>query len=186
MVKEVEFLTLRELDSRGLLARQCAELYCRVWQEPPWNELFWTPDVVQGMLSQELCRPDASCVLALERIAGIPNIIGFSWGYNVDKENLAVIAGNRQLDSLFENEDASRVFYVDELGVDPGKRLKGVGRKLSEMLLAHARKQGHSRAVLRTDAGALPARALYAHLGFTELAVKDSRHESRTYWLLNL
>lgn len=182
MTEKVEFFMFQNLAGRCRLSQQCAELYCRIWKEPPWCEYFWTPDSVQEMMCQELCRPDALCVLAVKPEP--LGIVGFTWGYNVDQEILATTAGSNQLDFVFE--EARRVYYIDELGVDPGKRHKGVGRQLTTLLLDHARGQGHRRIVLRTDLRAVPARTLYSHLGFTELDVRDAQHENRTYWLLNL
>ena len=192
MRNDVEYPMFSNFEIGGVLAEQCANLYCRIWKEPPWCEDFWIPDQVEKTLRQELLRPDAGCVLALiEYITGCraepPDpicTIGFTWGYSVDRQELAEIAGGNQLD--FITESTPRVFYIDELGVDPDNRLKGVGRKLTTKLIIHAQKCGHRRIALRTDLRAIPARVLYRHLGFTELDVKDSRHENRTYWLLDL
>lgn len=175
----LSFGKLNCFNNTAATARQCAELYCKIWKEPPWCEDFWTPEGVVRTLSEEMKRQDAECYLA-ENGA----VIGFTWGYSVNCQELSEIAGNSQLDFITEN--APRVFYVDELGVDPDNRLRGVGRTLTLKLLHHAKGRGFYRIIVRTDSRAIPARTLYGHLGFVELDIRDSRHENRTYWLLNL
>ena len=131
-------------------------------------------------LSEEMQRPDAECFVAKE----LSRIIGFTWGYSVSRQELAKIAGGEQLDFITENDP--RIFYIDELGVNIQNRRKGVGERLTTELLNHARRGGFRKVVLRTDLSAVPAHRLYARLGFSELDVKDGRHENRNYWLLNL
>jgi len=193
MLVGLSYLKFGNTPERPVLMEQCSELYCQIWKEPPWCEDFWVPEEVRQTLSKELELPGAVCVLAANEYTQHPYteydddkycVLGFTWGYSVSQEDLRRIAGHEGLDFVFEN--TPRAFYIDELGVDPGKRLKGVGRQLTTLLLDHARGQGHRRIVLRTDLRAVPARALYSHLGFTELDVKDAQHENRTYWLLDL
>ena len=162
--------------------QQCAELYCKIWQEPPWCEDFWKPQEVLQTLREEIQRPDAKCYMAIRTEQLI--VIGFTWGYSVDRQELTEIAGGSQLDFITENTPS--VFYIDELGVDPASRHNRVGSSLTKELIGHAQKCGHRRIIVRTDLRAVPARKLYSRFGFTELDVKDGRHDNRNYWLLDI
>jgi len=174
--------TMKQFSSCASALRQCAELYCKIWKEPPWCEDFWKAPEVLQMMEKEMQRPDAECFLAVKTKQLI--VIGFTWGYSVDRQELAEISGGNRLDFITEN--TPRVFYIDELGVDPASRLNRVGNTLTRELIGHAKERGHRRIVVRTDLRAIPARILYGRHGFIELNVKDERHENRNYWLLNL
>lgn len=157
---------------------KCAQLYCAIWREPPWNEDFWkTEDVLQD-LAKELSEPFAQIVLASAQ----EEIIGFTWGYQVSKEKMAEISGNNQLDYLFTRN--ARIFYVDELGVGSEFRQRGIGEKLSRELLRLAKKDSTNLVLLRTDVLATSARILYEELGFQELPVRDKKYPDRSYWML--
>ncbi|MFA6421860.1 MAG: GNAT family N-acetyltransferase [Candidatus Buchananbacteria bacterium] len=162
----------------------CASLYCEIWREPPWNEDFWTTEIVLQELKEELARGQSRGFLALPTDPKSNDaIIGFTWGYRVSMEDMQNISGTSQMDRFFENGE---VFYIDELGVDSNCRLKGAGRELSECLLEWAIKTGHETILLRTDLRAEPARALYKGLGFVELDVIDANEHQRSYWVLEL
>jgi ribosomal protein S18 acetylase RimI-like enzyme len=180
MNNSVNYERLAQFADQTDTTRQFALLYCQIWKEPPWNEDFWTPEDVLQTLSKKMQLPEAECFLAQNQ--GL--IIGFTRGYSVNRQELAEIAGGEQLNFIMES--TPRIFYIDELGVAPNGRCHGIGRALTMKLIKHAKTRGLNLVVLRTERLALPARAVYRHLGFTELDVKDSRHESRTYWLLNL
>jgi ribosomal protein S18 acetylase RimI-like enzyme len=163
------------------LAKSCAELYCRIWKEPPWNEDFWRPEDVMINFRKDLAMPEASCWFSTNDSDGL---LGFSWGYEVDSKGLNKVVGDDRLEYLFEHD--SKLFYVSELGVDADKRQKGVGKRLTQLLLSDALAAGFRYTILRTDLRATPARTLYSHLGFQELPILDSRHASRSYWLLQM
>lgn len=163
------------------LAKSCAKLYCRIWKEPPWNEDFWKPEDVLINFRQDLAMPEASCWFSANNS---DELLGFSWGYGIDNGDLNEIVGDNRLNYLFEHEP--RLFYVSEVGVDADKRQKGIGKRLTQLLLSDASASGFRCALLRTDLRATPARTLYSHLGFQELPTLDSRHASRSYWLLQM
>jgi hypothetical protein len=41
------------------MLKSAAKLYCQIWQEPPWNEDFWTVDGVIKDLDDQIQRPGA-------------------------------------------------------------------------------------------------------------------------------
>lgn len=157
---------------------KCAELYCAIWREPPWNEDFWKPEAVMRDLAKELAEPFAQIVLASAQ----EEIIGFTWGYQVSKEKMAEISGNNQMDFLFTKN--ARIFYIDELGVSSRYRQMGIGKDLSQKLLCLARESNANLVLLRTDILAVSARILYEKLGFQELPVRDKKYPDRSYWML--
>jgi len=164
---------------KNALGQKCAELYCRIWKEPPWCEDFWQPNDVLNTLKKELDKPAAACWLAITQTQ---EILGFTWGYGVNRYDLRKIAGNNQINYLFK--DNKKVFYIDELGVDNKKRQKGLGKTLTIKLIDHAISHDYGKIALRTDIKAIPARIVYQRLGFKELDIKDANHPTRSYWLL--
>lgn len=159
--------------------KECAQLYCQLWQEPPWNEFYWTSEQVIQDMQRELAMPSAQCFMAMN-----PEVIGFTWGYSVDRETLREISQGDHLDRLFSAQ--ARVYYIDELGVSSSHRGKGIGKELTTHLTLYAQSQGHTIVTLRTDKQAMEARSVYAKLGFVELPVIDSRYPDRSYWFLML
>ncbi len=157
-----------------------AELYCQIWQEPPWNENFWTREGVMCDIQGELIKENAFGYVAVNH----SQVASFTWGYQVSKERMAEICGSNQLDMFFTNH--SKVFYIDELGTDKALRKHRLGRELSWRLLSTIESEGFSLALLRTDIQAFAARALYSKLGFKELSVLDEKHQDRSYWVLDL
>ncbi|MFA6593670.1 MAG: GNAT family N-acetyltransferase [Candidatus Buchananbacteria bacterium] len=162
-----------------VLGIKCAQLYCRIWKEAPWCENFWTPVNVLAKLQQQLEKSQALCWLAL---SSPPKIVGFSWGFGVSRDELAEIASGHMLDSFFS--ESAKIFYFSELGVDTRKRHGGIGKKLTEKLVEHAKNCGYNKIMLRTDIRATAARTLYEHLGFKELGIKDAQFSERIYYLL--
>lgn len=177
MEVEVERLDVKNEE----ILRKCARLYCQIWKEPPWNEDFWTVEGVIEDIKKQMKQPNAVGFLALHR----GEVVGFTWGYEVSKEDLREISGVEALDVLFKK--GSRVFYIDELGVDSSFRKRGIGEQLSKVLIATARNSCEIRSfTLRTNIEAVAARNLYVKLGFRDLSIRDAEHSQRTYWFLEL
>ena len=177
-MKEVK---IERLDMRNKeLLEKCAKLYCEIWKEPPWSEDFWT---IEGVIKD--IRKQMKCSNAVGFLALYDGeVIGFTWGYEISKNDLQEISGVKSLDIIFEN---SRVFYIDELGVSPLFRNKGIGEQLSRTLLAAVRNSCEIRCfTLRTDIKAVAARNLYIKLGFSDLSIRDAEHSQRTYWFIEL
>lgn len=172
-MKIIEFSSNTE---KGI-AHKCATLYREIFHEPPWNEDWDIVKVIEDMYEQA-AYPGFHGLFAMDDC----EIIGFTWGYSVSCEVMQKIVGNDELNYLFV--DGNCLFYIDELGVGPVCRGKGVGRKITQSLIEFAKNNGATSIVLRTDDKAEAAKKLYCHLGFENLNIKDGIYDSRTYWRL--
>ncbi len=157
------------------LIQQCVKLYCKIWEEPPWEEK-WDGKKVLKDIENELREPNAKMLLALKD----GQVVGFTWGYFVDRSKLRKISGNWNLDFIFDKNE--KIYYIDELGVDSLYRKRGIGKMLTDALLL-AIPPETNKLILRTDKEADSARQLYEKLHFIELEVLDEEHHSRSYWL---
>lgn len=162
------------------ILRSCAKLYCEIWKEPPWNEYFWTVDGVTEDLKRQVNMSGAKGFFATND----GEVVGFTWGYLTTQSAMRNISESESLDFLFS--DIECVFYLAELGVCRSFREHKIGEKLTVALLGELAKDGTRLVVLRTDIKANAARRLYQKIGFTDLMVKDGKHEDRTYWVLPL
>ena len=160
---------------------ECASLYCQIWKEPPWNEDFWTIPGVKDDLQKEMAKDGATGFLSFSWGRKL-EVIGFTWGYRIDSYQLAEIASNPEVGKFFKTGEVA--FYIDELGVSPGYRGRGIGKSLTGLLVGQALYQGVKKIFLRTDKKALAARRVYSDLGFRELSLADRSYEERNYWLL--
>lgn len=166
------------------LIERCAHLYCRIWQEPPWNEDFWEPEKVVNDILVQIDKDDSELLFACQLSIPHPEVVGFTWGYGVSAEEMREICACNELDSLFSN--GRTVFYIDELGVSSSHRKHGLGERLSNFLLDSLASSGFHQVALRTDVAATAARSLYAKIGFRELPVRDANYVNRTYWVKEL
>lgn len=182
---EANGFKITELRPNSTFLKNCASLYCEIWKEPPWNEDFWTTPEVMREIKSDLNRKQSKGFIARSTVPAMPpKIIGFTWGYEVTEEEMRLISGTAQMDNFFK--DGNRVFYINELGVSSDARVKGVGLQLSSNLLDWTEANGFMTILLRTDLRAMPARTLYARLGFVELDVIDAKEQQRSYWALHI
>lgn len=180
----VEILKFDNRDLNKLMYKSYAELYCKIWREDPWLEFFWTVDGVKDDLKKHLKLPGAQIFLALLTNNKDRKVVGFTLGQTVGLNDMRKISSSKKLDYLFV--DSQTAFYINELGIDPDFRGYGLGRALSERLIKQAKRLGHSQIILRTDLRSIPARTLYARLGFKELPIIDGVETKRSYWLLSV
>lgn len=164
-------------EASDVTREQLAKLYCQIWREPPWNEDNWTIEQVLADLRQEL-----QLLGALGYTANDPHVVGFTWGYQVNKERLQTISGSTMLNYMFAYNQ--KTFYVDELGVDNCCRQRGVGSILTSQLLNEVWWQEYQQVVLRTDDQAEAAIKLYQRLGFVNQPFHDAAYATRRYWVL--
>ena len=157
--------------------RKTAELYCEIWKEPPWNEDFWKPEAVIKDLQEQMVKQNAIFLLATNETT---EIIGFTWGYEINVTELSQISGVPI--NIWKKEIKEKVlFYIDEFGVKQTYRRRGIGQKLAKELLKQISYSDINCVILRTDALAIPARTVYSKIGFKESAIRDAEHQNRTY-----
>lgn len=166
---------LAQGDEKKIVA--VAELYCEIWQEPPWNEDFWKVPEVSEKIRVCFERQSFGIFVAEENEV----TAGFTWGYQVSCDELREIAGHGQLDFLFE--PLNRIMYLADLATKSSFRRRGIGEKLTCALIEFAYDAGITHIVLRTHKKAVAARNLYQKAGFKELPVEDKEYPDRTYWL---
>ena len=70
--------------------------------------------------------------------------------------------------TILRHPDKPPTLFVNEVGVDPAHRRRGIGAHLTRRLLQRARTQGAHTAWLATEADNVAARALYKKLGARE------------------
>lgn len=192
-----------EVSSRVLI--NCANLYCNIWKESPWNEDFWKTDEVLVEMKNQLAKRGAEGILALyERelyyyeyenhhdLFSLPErpdqdqllvVVGFTWGYRITRSMARQISGSKLLDDVFKRKGP--VYYIDELGVASEFRDKKIGWGLTTRFIENT-ELGSKAFLLRTDKKAEAARALYFKLGFKDLQIEDNFYPDRTYWLLEV
>jgi RimJ/RimL family protein N-acetyltransferase len=177
-VKQVTILAKearRFFKTNSQLGRSLSEMYCDVWREPPWNEDFWVPSEVKKELVEQNSRDSAvGCYAFCEN-----RTIGFTLGYQIQKEEMREISSGMMFDYLFLNGDI--IFYIDELAVENRFRNNGIANSLCQELIECAIDFGAQTFILRTDVRALPARRVYQKNGFWDTEIKDGKHETRTY-----
>lgn len=179
-IESINYLEFNELNNE--LLDSYANLYCEIWREPPWNELFWKPESVLVDLEQQIIKQDSCAFFSTN--SSKDKIVGFTWGYAVNLQELTEMSSGANFEEFVSKDE--RIFYIDELGVEKNHRNLGVGKRLSLIMIDEIRARSFSKVVLRTNMIAIPARKLYCVLGFTELSVRDLKYTDRTYWLLKL
>lgn len=155
---------------------QMAELYCAVWQEPPWNEMEWQIDEVLADLQSIPNMQDGLLYAAVTN----NRVVGFTAGWPISRYEFFEKSGTK-IGRFFKDDEPA--FYIAELGCDCRFRGHGIGRQLSLRLIGNAAELGYSRFVLRTHLMAHPARKLYASLGFHETRIIDYTYPDRSYWV---
>jgi len=167
------------------IMRKCAELYCRIWKEPPWEESYWIPPMFMAQIRTAFARRGYVGLLALcaDNPGVYASVVGFIWGYLARSGDITDVSSNQCLpDSIFRLYP--EVFYLAELGVDPAYRNRGIGTQLSRDLIDKLKGQGSQPISLRTHIDDIPGRNIYAGLGFEELPIADRQFSPHTYWLL--
>ncbi|MCW1296075.1 MAG: GNAT family N-acetyltransferase [Candidatus Parvarchaeota archaeon] len=165
---------------------------------------YWTIRRVLKDLSKELNKKDATCLIAettgkriyryfdnralCTKKSGIKKvdkdtIIGFTWGYGIDKEEIFRLTKSVELLDLLENE---RVAYIDEIGVLNDFRALGIGEELCNSLIWKFNKKRYNSILTRTNPRAEAAISLFKKLGFKDTSIKDPVYNERIYLLKRL
>ena len=92
-----------------------------------------------------------------------------------DRDVFVAVADGRPVGfvAVALNAFHERMGVIDIIGVDPEYQRRGVGMRLTEVAIAHMRREGMDIAVVETggDSGHAPARAAYEEAGFTLLPI---------------
>lgn len=146
--------------------KSLVELYKEIWKELPWNEFFWTSEMVDEDINFALSQEDFIGKLALNS----NNVIGFTWGYRLPLEKFPFL-------KEVVGED---VIYIDELAVKSDFRRRKIGTTLTNMLIGDVSKLGYNTITLRTNTNGF-AYIFYKKLGFEDIGVRDPDYPERTY-----
>ena len=170
---EVYESTTAELDAELLV------VYAAIYADAPYNE---TPeDVAEFAAVWPRIRSEPGFRLVVARVDGV--LVGMAEGYVLRPdcgwwpEGVAAEVAREWI-----TDGVGRSFGVDELGIVPAWRGRGVGRRLHAALLAGRRE---SRAVLWARVDAPVAQAVYAGWGYRAVARVD-KSNGRSYDVLCL
>jgi GNAT superfamily N-acetyltransferase len=136
----VNRITIRPFEQGDL--DKCAELYVRVFSEPPWGE-EWTLDHALAHLRQTMTTPGFEGLVAIEG----ESIVG-------------VLTGNRKCTA------AGDALLLDDMYVDSTRRGQGIGTRLMEAL--KARLAGSVTALALFTQRTSRAADFYRSYGFVE------------------
>lgn len=104
-------------------------------------------------------------------------VVGFTWGYRVDPQQINTdekFPG--ELEDIGTELYDGETFMIDEVGVDPEYRRRGIGRNLEQSLLQKLRQDNQiSRAMQRTQWSGenIPKLQLDYELGFDPFTYSD-------------
>ena len=175
MTGELSLVSLRDvLGNRGI-RKSLIDLYKEIWKEPPWDENFWTDELVNEDIKFALSQKDFSGKAALQTDGGL-YVVGFTWGYQLPKG---------QFPFLIPFFDEEETFYIDELGVAKPFRGRGTGSKISQLLEEDVDKFGYPSMTLRTDVGGV-AYPFYMNRDYVDIGVRDPKYPQRAYMVKRL
>jgi ribosomal protein S18 acetylase RimI-like enzyme len=143
--------------------KSLVSLYKEIWKEPPWNESFWTDKMVNEDIDYAKNQGDFIGKLATNSM----NVVGFTWGYRLPLDKFPFL-------------DFKNSIYVDELAVRKDFRKKGIGTRLTEMIIEDARRLGYDNVALRTDVNG-SAYLFYTDRNFKDTGIRDPEYPERTY-----
>lgn len=104
-------------------------------------------------------------------------VVGFTWGYRVDPKQVNIDEKfPEELDDIDTEVYDGETFMIDEVGVDPEYRRRGIGRSLEQSLLQKLQQDDQiSRAMQRTQWSGenIPKLQLDYELGFDPFTYSD-------------
>lgn len=120
----MEYVTYMS-DNQDQWKQGLIDCYKAVFAAPPWNEDWWTDELVQEVLDQ-YAGPNARIILATHE----ESVIGFAWGAVWTASQLVIELG------LPLPETSSRnVGYIKDIGVSESFRQKGIAEALLKELI---------------------------------------------------
>ena len=61
-------------------------MYKEIWKEPPWDEDFWTDELVDEDVKFALSQTDFAGKVATRKTESELFVVGFTWGYQLPKD----------------------------------------------------------------------------------------------------
>ena len=104
--------------------------YQEVFAAPPWNEDWWTEELVRAVLDK-YAGPEARIILAISA----NKVIGFAWG----SVGTAKALGD-ELELSLPSHVSKQVGYIKDIGVHANFRKQGVATALLGQLMSLLRK----------------------------------------------
>ncbi len=135
-------IALQQLDESHITS--CAQLYCRTYQEEPWNESWPSPQPIVEFIQAHLGNNYFRGYIAKYGDEVIAVSIGFKkpWPGGVE-------------------------YYIDEFFIDPDYQRKGIGTQLMAFIEARCRDEGLNAIILNTQKG-YASDDFYTRNGFKE------------------
>ncbi len=141
------------------------QLYDQVFSRPPFH---WTDDESQHhreLLASLKDDPSFGIVTAEAAV----QLIGFAYGYALAADTRFWQNFIEPLPEVLTREWPGRTFILIDLAVDEAWRGRGLGRELTQTLLAS---RSERRAVLSVQPAATDTHAFYVHLGWHKVGQK--------------
>lgn len=146
----------------SLYLRQCAEIYVKAFNAPPWSEQWTTEDALHLMKKYYHERDTDFLInssLWLELIAE-KFVRGFAVG-------MPLANYSDRVDLIARGIDPS-AYWVSDLATDPAARKRGCCTELLRKLIKKARKRGFHTIISRTRPDNVQVLGIFARLGFIQ------------------
>ena len=147
------------------------QCYKQVFAAPPWNEDWWTDELVREVL-ERYAGPNAKIILAVVE----DEVVGFAWGALWRSADLAA-----ELDLSLPYESELMLGYIKDVGVIEAFRQSGVAKTLLNKLLLSLQSECSSKSYVLARTLAHPKPSViykwFPRLGFVVVAEYAKEHE---------
>lgn len=120
----MEYVTYNS-DNQDQWRQGLIDCYKAVFAAPPWNEDWWTDDLVQTVLDQ-YAGPKARIILATSE----GSVIGFAWGAVWTASQLST-----ELGLALPETSSNNVGYIKDIGVSEVFHQQGIAKALLKELI---------------------------------------------------
>ena len=175
-VNSVEYMQFSDVD-KTIYAQQYFRLYRQVWICAPWFENWTNDQVVKEVRSYKKMEDP---IFIFVHVHG--RVVGFCSGYFLSKKQMQEKCGSDAFDHLFDSK--KKIFYLAEVGIMKGFRLKGLGEILMKKLISHAELKSADILLGRTVA--FEAIQLLEKIGFRDSQIMDKKFVQRAYFIKEL